>query len=491
MAKTKSASFVVTLKLKTQPFQEDVLAKRLDLSRKIYNACLGEGVRRHNKLRKNNEFQALLKQEKTKERNQSLEEVRSEYGVTEHSLHHFVRPMHHVFQDNIDSFTAQKLATRAYLTLERLMYGEAKKVFFKRYGEMSSVEGKSNKTGIRYRDGFLYWGKHKKNPLSIPVEIKKKDIYAQQALTQKIKYVRILKKHIRGKIVYFAQLIIKGLPPRKLDKDTGCFKHKRGKGKVGIDIGTQTIAFSSCKDVKLLELAPSVTNIEKTKRVLQRKLDRQRRANNPDKYNDDGTIKRDNGRSWVFSKNYKKTRDQLQEIQRKIAEKRRQDHNKLANSILSLGDECYVETMNYKGLQARGKKTTINENTGRMNRKKRFGKSLANKAPSLFLTILDNKLEYDSKKVKKVDTTSFKASQFNHFNNTYRKKNLSERWNEFDCGRVQRDLYSSFLLMNADEDLKQANVESCHNSWDVFFQLHNIEIERLKNQDNLASMGIG
>ena len=68
---------------------------------------------------------------------------------------------------------------------------------------------------------------------------------------------------------------------------------------------------------------------------------------------------------------------------------RKQSHNKLANHILSLGNDIYVETMNYKGLQARAKNTTINKN-GKFNKKKRFGKSLANRAPAMLLTILDS-----------------------------------------------------------------------------------------------------
>lgn len=36
------SNFILTLKLKSEPFQEDRLTKRLDMGRQIYNACLGE-----------------------------------------------------------------------------------------------------------------------------------------------------------------------------------------------------------------------------------------------------------------------------------------------------------------------------------------------------------------------------------------------------------------------------------------------------------------
>lgn len=162
-----------------------------------------------------------------------------------------------------------------------------------------------------------------------------------------------------------------------------------------MDIGTQTLGISGKYDVKLLELAPEVNNMEKEKRILLRKSDRQRRDNNPDKYNRDGTIKQGNRNKWIKSNRYIKTQNQLKEIQRKQASLRKQSHEKLANYILGLGDKIYVEDMNYKGLQARAKKTTVNKETGKYNKKKRFGKSLANKAPAMFLTILDNKLKFN------------------------------------------------------------------------------------------------
>ncbi|HIY58960.1 MAG TPA: hypothetical protein H9829_12340 [Candidatus Tetragenococcus pullicola] len=66
----------------------------------------------------------------------------------------------------------------------------------------------------------------------------------------------------------------------------------------------------------------------------------------------------------MISKNYLKTKHQLAEINRKLAAKRKQKHHQYANDILSLGLDVRVETMNYKGLQARAKKTEISEKTG-------------------------------------------------------------------------------------------------------------------------------
>ena len=49
-------------------------------------------------------------------------------------------------------------------------------------------------------------------------------------------------------------------------------KHYIGKGDIGIDIGTRTVAISSKSDVKILELADRVQNIENQKQKLLRKM---------------------------------------------------------------------------------------------------------------------------------------------------------------------------------------------------------------------------
>ena len=89
---------------------------------------------------------------------------------------------------------------------------------------------------------------------------------------------------------------------------------------------------------------------------------------------------------------YIKAKNKLKDLYRKQADIREQDHNILTNEILKNGNIIYVEEMNFKALQSRSKKTEKNDK-GKFKKKKRFGKSLANKSPSKFLTILQNKLK--------------------------------------------------------------------------------------------------
>jgi len=347
---------------------------------------------------------------------------------------------------------------------------------------MYSLEGKVNTSGIRFKNDTLIW-----IGLNIPVKIDLNNLYEQQSLRNEIAYCRIIRKYVRNKYKFYIQIIFKGNPPIKINQKTGEIKNTIGCGKVGLDIGTQTIAISSNTDVKIYELANRVQNIENKKRRLSRKLERSRRFTNPDSYDSENQdIK---NKLLIKSNRYIKTQNQLKELYRKQADIRKYQHECLANYIISLGDEIYVETMNYAGLQKRSTKTEKNEN-GKFKSKKRFGKSLANKAPSMLLTIIDRKLKYYDKQLFKIDTWSVKASQYNHLENNYQKKKLSQRWNDFNGIKVQRDMYSAFLLMNVNDDLKSINQDRCIEIFDNFLKLHNIEVQRLTGNKNLRSIAI-
>lgn len=478
-------TYVLTLPLKVETWQEHILEKRLNLGRLIYNACLGEAWRRYKSMIRNPNYWEAVRMPKGKVRNQLLNQFKEQYGVRKFDLNMYVQGMGRTFKQNIGSQMAQNIAERAFGAVENVMYGKGKRIHFCPTGQFFSLEEKTNKTGFRYfpENNRIEW-----LGLIMPVMLKEKDEYAHIALQDKIKYCRFVKKQIRGKHRYFVQFVFEGFPPKKRNQDVSNAKSAR----VGLDMGTSTLAIASEKEVKLLELAEGLSVEERTKRILQRKLDRQRRANNPHKYKEDGTIHRSNREKWIHSENYKRTREKLAEMSRKIADKRKQAHYQLTNYILSLGLDIRVEIMNFKGLQAKAKKTERSERTGRFKRKKRFGKSLANRAPSMLLTMIDNKLKPFGLALKRIDTVKVKASQFEHFTQTYVKKKLSKRWNHFEQGNIQRDLYSAFLIMNTTDDLREVDVERANETWDNFFRNHEQEMERIKqlNKKQLKSIGL-
>ena len=171
---------------------------------------------------------------------------------------------------------------------------------------------------------------------------------------------------------------------------------------------------------------------------------------------------------------------------------RKRQHNELANHLLSLGDRFFVEDMEWPALTHRAKKTEISEKTGRYKRKKRFGKSVGNKAPAALISVLDLKLKSRGMDGVIRVPTSIKASQYNHITDEYHKKELSERWNQMPDGRrIQRDLYSAFLLQHMNAENNGFDKEALKQDYENFILLHDEVVEKLrKTEKTLASMGI-
>ena len=474
-----AASFTLTLELNATSSQQHSLAKKFRVNEFVYNACLNELHKRFKSYKYSKKRKNILKY-KYKDSIKRLGKLKREYGLSEYAMHSYVKDMQKHFSCHIDSTNAQKIATKAWKAFAKYMSGEAKKVKFKSKGDILSFEGKTNKSGIIYSNGAVAIGTYN-NKKIIPIIIKNYDKYAQLAIQSKVKYCRILRKYIRGKERYFVQLVLDGIPPLK--------KRALGTGVVGIDNGTSSMAVTSDNEVLLEELAPGMENIDRKLFILNRKLDRSRRATNPDNYNNDGTIKKGK-KTWVKSKNYEKLILKRRDLYRKQAVLREQSHNKLANKILSLGNEFRIEKINYKGLQKRVKGTKVSEKTGKFKSKKRFGKSLSNRAPAKFIEILEQKLSYFDVKLKYINTAKVKASQFNHVDQTYVKKALSYRWNTVGENKVQRDIYSSFLIKNTTDTLDKIDVELCNKTFDKFLKLHNEVIDNIKNEKHLRNKRI-
>lgn len=471
MARFKTPSFVLELKLNTSGKDRDVLDLRFSYGCRIYNTLIRHCRKQLTKLGADRRYKELL-MERISTKNdrrrvmildKTLSDIRKDYGLTEYGLHAFVVEQQHRYKRHIDSNTAQKIATEAWTAVSRYLFGNGKSLHFRRQEDFLSMEGKNNSAGMRYKDGRLHW-----NGLVIQPRLKKKDSYATAALKSRVKYCRITRRVVGSTCHYYLQLILEGTPPAK---------HETGAGRCGIDIGPSTTAIvtDSCCDLSVL--GENVKRHEKEIRILNRKLDRSRRAMNPENYNPDGTVKRGR-KKWRYSHTYLMTVRKKHSLQRKAAASIKLSHNRKVNGILAVADEIYVERMDMAGLSERTKETTYNAR-GRIKSKQRYGKSIGNHAPSLFISILERKLSYSGKELNKVDTWEFRASQYNHADDTYTKKQLDKRSTRIEGYLVQRDLYSAFLLMNSCNDNKKADRTLCVEGFKRFLSLHDACIQSL------------
>ena len=197
--------------------------------------------------------------------------VRQRFQFSGYALQDYAKQFGHSWLgDHLDSHGIQKIATRAFKAVLRVGAGRAGRPRFKGKNQIDLVEGKRNKTGIMWREGQVQW----KGLVLQPIYPRKPDPVIEHGLGSRVKDVRIVRRKIKGRNRFTVQLICEGYPDHKA-------KNEIGAGDVGIDIGPSTIAIAAPETQKaeLRQFCGELKSYQKGIKRLQRKLDRQRRAN--------------------------------------------------------------------------------------------------------------------------------------------------------------------------------------------------------------------
>src|SRR5260370_1670472 len=180
------------------------------------------------------------------------------------------------------------------------------------------------------------------------------------------------------------------------------------------------------------ELVPDTQAI----RRLQRQMDRQRRAANPDNYDAQRRIKKGGKKKlvWKTSKGYAATRRRKATKERKLAAHRKSLHGRKVHELVAVGNTMVTEQISYKGWQ------------------KQYGRSVGLREPGMFVELLRRTVASTGGTLHEVPTGSTKLSQYCHGCGQCMKKPLAQRIHQCGCGigPVQRDLYSAFLAAYLD-----------------------------------------
>ncbi len=515
MTHGSTPSYVLTLPLACEPWQANRLSRVFRAANVLYNDLVADRKRALEQLertlawRQNTKAVADVFANKClseKGRKAALEPIYSErndllarYGLTEFSFQARIQRYRSHYAKLIGTHVAQKIASAVWSKFEAYLFGSGKAVRFRGIGYCLSIEGKTNNTNLFYKDGTLRVAK----TLSLPVDLSADVLneYEHAALfddagrLRNIKYIRLKREPRSFGWKYFIQFVVEGFHPVKPARSCGS-------GSVGLDIGPQTLAVVGSQNVELHLLARGAQNLEDALRRVSRAMDRSRRATNPEFFNADGTVihkdrlppellDKRGRRRWKNSKSYERLRWRRRVLLSKQAALREQRHRELANRLLPQGNRFVVENMDFRALAKKAKETKRSKKTGRLLRRKRFGKSIANRAPAGFLDILEKKvLEYGGI-LCRVSTFKTRASQYNHITDEYHKKKLSARWDVMPDGtKVQRDLYSAYLLQHIDNTLEQYDKEALNADFQDFLRLHDTEIKRLKTTAMPSSCGV-
>ena len=493
--RAQTPSYVVSVKLHLPEQIENRLEKSFRISNSVYNEGISLGLKRFEALKRNPYYQELLearrlakagidKLKKAKKKtkglvqqiklyDKALFELRKAYGLTEFDLSAHLCRQRRKEDSSYKQLAAseiQVIAKQVMKTLEKVLFYQIKphKVRFRSKFDLDvSYRNRVNTEATRLvpsdRKGIAYRIYIHKASTSVDIPVKAFNKYQQLSLlrSEKIKYVQIIRKTIRGKKVYYLQIVCQGFPATKVTK---------GKGVVGIDPGVSTVAFASQKEVALIDLVPkNITKKEKRLKQLDQAIERSQRVNNPKCYNENGTIKK-GARFKRPSKRQLCLRNQRRKVYRSLSEERKKIQGQLVNRLVSQASSIKMEELNVKSLQKRSRDIRINPKTNRPFSKKRFGKAIFRAAPSAFRTALETKARQLDIDFEIISPKNVKPSQYNHITQTFDKKSLSTRVYDLsdEYTGVQRDLYSAFLIGHIEND--HYNQKQLEQDFPVFYQ---------------------
>lgn len=453
-----------------------------------------------------------------------------QYGLDKNSIEKRANELRRCVDNILPSMVVQMIADEVEQGVSACLYGNGKSVSYASVADYRSIEGKTNKACVRYKDGCVFYGGKGRFSLQIPVKICSEEgtssyIYERDMLKHTIKRCRIIRRPTKTGWSYFVQLVLDGEPEVKVNPETGEVLRPLGKGRVGIDIGPQTVATDSSTRCRLEELAPGADPLWHEIKLLRRAIDRSVKANNRDFFTPDGQVipknkldksllNRYGKRRWKKTKSCRRMENRLRYLLNHMAVVRKEQHHRMVNQIIADGDVFRPEKMNWAALAKRAKpqqnekKTTETKSTckerqptaKRRRRKKskkckstkRFGRSICKKAPAAFLDILNYKVTISGGVYQPVNTVTVKASQYDHISDTYTKHELKERFVVKGDKTIQRDLSAAFNLRNTTDNLKTVDRDRCLKDFNGFLFRHDAEVRRIRQINNRrpSSMGI-
>jgi putative transposase len=439
LAKSRTSSFITEIPLVVDSKQQKELLSRFRAARQLYNACLNEAMARMNLVRNSEAWEQAkqINREAKKKRSEAFNAASKAYRYSDYDIQAYatiVSNRSKWIAQLLDSNTQQVLATRAFRASEKVIFGRAKKVRYKVPSRFRSVEGKTNKQGIRWKNNKLVWGKFTLTP-----DIDAQNSVIQHGLNHPVKYVRLLWRELNGKQRWYVQLINEGQPYQKE-------KNYVSDGVIGLDINIANIAFVGDNKAGLLAFAEQVPTYESEIKALQRQMQRSERASNPENYSPDfsgqvgrkivlkkGKVK-PGKRQWKKSKTSQKLARKKRELERRKSAYAKSQNRRIVNEILKHGNQIKTENVSVKAWQ------------------KRYGKAISAKSPGFVQSELKRKAEIAGGSFLQFSTQKTALSQ-THLTGERIKKALSERIHYDQTGIVMhRDLFSAYLSRFVDDD---------------------------------------
>lgn len=383
------------------------------------------------------------KSKKSVARNQAFAAAASAHGFTETALKSYGSGLRQAWvREHVGAQEAQRLAARAFGTVDRWNKGKGGKPRFKnasrglrslecsdRFGDIQPVIDGGHLTAVRWSKEIIPVAPIPEHPTNradreaANERARLEAIIAAGGLLQ----TRIVRSYLRGQPILRAQFVVDGRPP---------IRHEVGTGTISPDVGPSIVSVVVAdvdghpvpEAIGHYVLADGIEDVQAELRRLQRHLDRQHRAGSPKCFDEKGR----HGQVCVWwmhrSKSAQSNIAAIAEVHRRIAATRTTLHGKLITELLAYGVNVRAEDLNYAAWQ------------------KMFPRSVRDRAVGEMMALLFRRAENAGGQAYHYSTQTTALSQTCACGHR-EKKLLSQRWHRCSkCGRVaQRDLFSGFL----------------------------------------------
>ena len=384
-------------------------------------------------------YKEELKNNKRWEKYELLKKLKiNEYGIQERMKKHRKN-----YEKYVDSTIWQKIASNLWKSIDKYCFWNWKWLTKKKYYQFTSIEWKTNRTGlITFSKDTSSFMKYKQ----LLLKISQFDNFQLENIKWKeISYCRLVRIQWNRRLKYSFQIIMKWETNKK---------YNIGNKKAWIDFWLNYVALvdenQECKLIMTWEWNYHQEKIAKFQKVVSQEYEKL----NPLGY-----------QKWVSLKcneKIKKYNKKISYLRRKQAKKLSDEQNKIRKQILIEYWELYWEELEYSEIKKRERGMNL-------------WKIIQRWSPWQMRSKLEEKWN-----LKFVDKYNYRASQYNHLTDTYIKPLLSERVKKIGKHIIQRDLYSAYLLLNHTEDLKEIDREKCIEHFNTFLENHNQLISTLK-----------
>lgn len=483
--------FTITFPLYVEEWEADVIDRRLECLRHIYNNVQGKLIKYCRYLER---FKAFREAKNGVDKLQFIIEHHSPYSFCKSDI---IKMMSAAYEQQVGSGKTYRdlgisynianfLGYSAWFAWNRYFYGNGKNVLLRKPGEQNVIGSFcDNVDGKMYAGGFVLNfadmtvsmkinGRQKGHAeyITMPILTNKRQIEYEYNMLKggetTVKKLMIVRKTIRGRRKYYLHLSIADVTIPLKYPNTGY-------GFMGIDIGPSNVAFSA-DDFAYFTQLPSGGDIDKKIARLQRAMERSSRSINPQNFEADGTTYRKDmeERTWIRSNRWYAMRGRLKELYRKRTAKRKYEQCRLASLLLTMANVFVVEDNNYMAWAKKSSKNTYSKRTGRMRTKHRWGKTIEVFAPASFIRTLEYKAKSAGGILVEVNTKNA-ASQFDFTNGKFTRHHTRERVITTSDGIPHnRDLLAAFNLQHLmfwKERLKQYDIDRMRYDYRKFCQL--------------------